>query len=139
MDLLENALVRYALIAVVALLAPAFLYLICIGVRALFREVRDKARRAGHGASAGARAIAYMLAWSALFVVFYLLTFYFGKALGWWAVPPVAVAFVLMIGGLLLADELLTLAPENRRRIVLIGGTLASLVAVFAAAIWIAV
>ena len=132
MTLFENALIRYAFIAVVVLVLGALLYFIFIGVRALFREARRTAREAGHReGSATVRAICRMAIWAAYFGAFYLLAFLVGKRLGWWAVPPVAAALVAMIWSLLLADRLLTVAPGDVRQQTGIGITVAAILAIF--------
>ncbi len=117
MTLFENALIRYAFLAIVVLVLAALLYFIFVGVRALFRDARRIARQAGHRErSATVRAILRMTIWAAYFGVFYLLAFLVGKRLGWWAVAPVVVALAAMIWSLLLADRLLTVAPGDVRQ-----------------------
>jgi len=138
--LFDNIVVRYGLIAVSALFLLALLYFIYIGVRALFREARRVAREAGYReGSAAARAIVRMAIWAAFFGTFYLLIFFVGKRLGWWAFPLGAVGLVGMIWGLLLADRLLTVPPGDLRQQMIIGGTVTMLLLVFVGTIWLAV
>ena len=136
----DNIVVRYGLIAVSALFLLALLYFIYIGVRALFREARRVAREAGcREGSASARAIVRMAIWAAFFGTFYLLIFFVGKRLGWWALPLGAVGLVGMIWGLLSADKLLTIPPGDLRQQMIIGGTVTILLLVFVGTIWLAV
>jgi hypothetical protein len=139
-DLFENALARYALLAVSAVSLAALLYLIFLAVRALFREARGIAREAGYRqGSATLRAVVRMTVWAAFFGLFYLLAFSVGKRLGWWAVPLVLAALAAMIWGLLLADRLLTVAPGDVRQQAGIAVTLAGMLALFAAGIVLAI
>ena len=136
----DNLIVRYGLIAVSALFLLALLYFIYIGVRALFREARRTAREAGYReGSATARAILRMLIWAAFFGTFYLLIFFVGKRLGWWAFPLGAIALLAMIWGLLSADKLLTIPPGDVRQQMVIAGTVTILLLVFVGTIWLAV
>jgi Ca2+/Na+ antiporter len=136
MALFDNPLVRYAFLAVAALLLAGLLYFIYVGVRALFRQARQIAREAGHReAGATARAILRMTLWALFFGLFYLFAFFTGRRLGWWSLPLVVAGLVLMIAGLLLSDKLLTLRPDNGRAQSVVGGTLVTLLALFIAAI----
>jgi hypothetical protein len=138
-DLFENALARYALIAISALSLAALLYLIFLAVRALFREARGIAREAGHRQrSATLRAVLRMAVWAAFFGLFYLLAFSVGKRLGWWAVPLVLAALAAMIWCLLLADRLLTVPPGDVRQQAGIAVTLVGVLGLFAAGIVLA-
>ena len=140
MDLFENALTRYALLAVSALLLAALLYLIFLAVRALFRQARGIAREAGHRqGSATLRAVLRMTAWAALFGVFYLFAFSVGQRLGWWAVPLVLAALAAMIWGLLLADRLLTVSPGDVRQQTGIAVSLVGMLGLFSAGIVLAI
>ncbi len=140
MDLFENVLTRYALIAVSALFVAALLYLIFLAVRALFREARSIAREAGHRqGSATLRAILRMAVWAVFFGLFYLLAFFLGKRLGWWAVPLVMAALAAMIWCLLLADRLLTIAPGDVRQQTGIAVALVGVLGLFAAGILLAI
>ncbi len=140
MDLFENPLTRYALIAVGVLALAALGYLIFLAVRALFREARGIAREAGHRQSgATLRAIVRMTVWAAFFGLFYLLAFYVGKRLGWWAVPLVLAALAGMIWCLLLADRLLTVPPGDMRQQAGIVATLVGMLGLFAAGIVLAI
>jgi hypothetical protein len=139
-DLFENALTRYALFAVSAVLLAALLYLIFLAVRALFREARGIAREAGHRQrGATLRAAVRMTVWAAFFGLFYLFAFYVGKRLGWWAVPLVMAALAGMIWCLLLADRLLTVAPGDVRQQAGIAVTLVGMLGLFAAGIVLAI
>ena len=139
MDLFENALARYALIAISALSVAALLYLVFLAVRALFRQARGIAREAGHPqGSATLRAVLRMSVWAAFFGLFYLLAFYLGKRLGWWAVPLVLAALAAMIWCLLLADRLLTVAPGDVRQQAGIAVTLVGMLGLFVAGIVLA-
>jgi hypothetical protein len=140
MTLFENSFVRYGLLGVGALFLAALLYFIYVGVRALFRDARQTAREAGYrDRSATLRAILRMTIWALFFGTFYLLAFFVGKRLGWWALPVAMLALVAMVWGLLLADRLLTVAPDDLRQQAGIGVTVAILLALFAGVIWIAV
>jgi hypothetical protein len=139
-DLFENALTRYALIGVSALLLAALLYLIFLAVRALFREARAIARTAGYTQrSAALRAALRMTVWAAFFGLFYLLAFYVGKRLGWWAMPLVLAALAAMLWSLLLADRLLTVPPGDVRQQAGIAVTLVGMLGLFAAGILLAI
>lgn len=140
MDLFDSALTRYALIAVSALFAAALLYFIFVGVRALFREARSIARGAGHAPpSASVRAVLRMGVWAVFFGLFYLLAFYLGKRLGWWALPLVLAALAAMIWSLLLSERLLTVVPGDIRQQAGIAVTLLGMLGLFTAAIVLAV
>jgi Ca2+/Na+ antiporter len=140
MDLLDSALTRYALIAVSALFGAALLYFVVIGARALFREARSIAREAGHApGSATVRALLRMAVWGVFFGLFYLLAFYLGKRLGWWAVPLVLAALAAMIWCLLLADRLLTVVPGDVRQQAGIAVTLLGALGLFTAGILLAI
>jgi hypothetical protein len=135
----ENPLFRYGLLLVGGLFLLALLYLIYAGVRALFREARGIARAAGHrDISAAVRAAARMLIWSLFFLAFYLAAFLLGKRLGWWAVPAAGAALAVMIGGLLVTEKLLTIRPDDGRGDIVIGVTVAGILALFAVVIWAA-
>ena len=135
----ESSIVRYSLIAVAALFLLALLYFIYAGVRALFRDARQTAREAGYrDRSAMVRAALRMTIWALFFGTFYLLLFFVGKRLGWWAAPVAGLALVAMIWGLLLADKLLTVPPTERRKQAGIGATVAVLLVLFACVIWLA-
>jgi hypothetical protein len=139
MDLFAHPLTRYALIAVGALLLAALLYLIFLAARALFRQARGIAREAGHRrGSATLRAVLRMSVWAAFFGLFYLLAFFAGKRLGWWAVPLVLAALAAMVWGLLLADRLLTVPPGDVRQQAGIAVALAAMLGLFAAGILLA-
>jgi hypothetical protein len=138
--LFDNLIVRYGLIAVSAVFLLALLYFIYIGVRALFREARRTAREAGYReTSAALRAILRMLIWAAFFGTFYLVIFFVGKRLGWWALPLGAIGLVAMIWGLLQADKLLSIPPDDLRQQVVVIGTVTILLLVFVGTIWLAV
>jgi hypothetical protein len=138
--LFDNLIVRYGLIAVSAVFLLALLYFIYIGVRALFRDARRTAREAGYReTSAAVRAVLRMLIWAAFFGTFYLLIFFVGKRLGWWALPLGAIGLVAMIWGLLLADKLLTIPPDDLRQQMVVLGTVTTLLLVFVGTIWLAV
>jgi len=138
-DLFENALTRYALIGVSALLLAALLYLIFLAVRALYRQARAIARAAGYRQrSAALRAALRMTVWAAFFGLFYLLAFFVGRRLGWWAVPLVLAALAAMIWCLLLADRLLTVPPGDVRQQAGIAVTLLGMLGLFAAGILLA-
>ena len=140
MDLFDNALVRYALIAAGALAVAAVLFFAFLGARALFREARQTAREAGHrSVSATLRALLRMSVWAAFFGLFYLLAFYLGKRLGWWAVPLVLAALAAMIWCLLLADRLLTVPPGDLRQQAGIAAALVGVLGLFAAGILLAI
>lgn len=140
MDLFENALTRYALIAVSALALAALVYVVFLAMRALFREARGIAREAGHRqGSATLRAVLRMVVWAAFFGLFYLLAFSVGKRLGWWAAPLVLAALGAMIWSLLLADRLLTVPPGDVRLQTRIAVILAAMLGLFAAGIVLAV
>lgn len=140
MTLFENAFFRYALLAIAVPIVGALLYFIAIGARALFREAHRTARQAGHRPrSAALRAIVRMAIWAAYFGAFYLLAFFVGKRLGWWAVPPVLLALAAMIWSLLLADRLLTVTPGNLRQQVGIGLAITLILLIFTIAIVAAV
>lgn len=135
----ENPLLRYGLLLVGGLFLLALIYFIYVGVRALFREARQIARQAGHReGSATVRAVLRMGVWSLYFLAFYLVAFTLGKRLGWWGVPAAAAALVAMIGGLLVAEKLLTVRPGDGRADIVIGSTVASILALFAVVIWVA-
>jgi hypothetical protein len=140
MELLENTAVRYALLAVFAVIAIMLAFVVHLGVRAVFRHAREVARAAGHRPRGAAlRALVWMAAWAGLIGAFYLLAFYAGRRLGWWAVPPLAGALAATILCLLLADELLTARAGDVKRQAGIGATLLAvlglLIAGFLAAI----
>jgi hypothetical protein len=140
MALFENVFFRYALLAVTVPIVGALLYFIWLGGRALFREALGIARQAGHRPrSAAVRAILRMAIWAAYFGAFYLLAFFVGKRLGWWAVPPVLLALAAMIWSLLLADRLLTVTPGNVRQQMGIGLTIALILLIFTIVILAAV
>jgi hypothetical protein len=80
-----------------------------------------------------------MALWAMFFALFYFFAFFTGRRLGWWALPPAVVGLVLMIGGLLLADKLLTVRPDDARTQGVVGGTLVSLIALFIVAIALAI
>ena len=106
----------------------------------MFRDARRTAREAGYReGSATARAILRMLIWAAFFGTFYLLIFFVGKRLGWWAFPLGAIALLAMIWGLLSADKLLTIPPGDVRQQMVIVGTVMILLLVFVGTIWLAV
>lgn len=108
MDLLDFAPLRFALAGFLILALMALSYFAFLGARAVFKQAHRLAREAGYeGAGAEFRAALHMAVWAALIVGFYLIAFAAGRRLGWWAFPPVAVLFVVTIGGLLLADRLL--------------------------------
>jgi hypothetical protein len=139
-DLFENALTRYALLAISVLMLAALVYLVFIAARALFRQAHAVARGAGHTqASATRRAIVRMTVWAAFFGMFYLFAFYVGKRLGWWAAPVVVAALVGMIWCLLLADRLLTLPPGHKREQAGIAVAVIGVLGLFAAGIVLAV
>jgi len=132
MALFENAFFRYALLAVAVPIVGALLYFILLGARALFRGACRIARQAGHRPrSAAVRAILRMVIWAAYFGAFYLLAFFVGKRLGWWAVPPVLLALAAMIWSLLLADRLLTITPGHFRQEMGIGLAITLILVIF--------
>jgi len=134
----ENDLVRYAFLAIFALVLAGLLYFVSLGARALFRQAQELARGAGYsGRSASVRAMVRMGLWAAYFAAFYLLAFYLGKRLAWWAVPGVAAALAVTVWSLVLADRLLTVTPGNVRAQAGIGGTLAVTLGIFVAIILI--
>jgi hypothetical protein len=136
MNLFESPVLRAVLVALSVLVVAALVYFIFIGARALFREARQTAREAGHQVGAATvRALARMSAWAAFFGLFYLLAFYLGKRLGWWAVPPVVAAFAAMIWCLMLADRLLTTPPGAGRHQAGIVATILSVLGLFAVGI----
>jgi hypothetical protein len=135
----ENPPVRYGMMLVGGLFLVALLYFIYVGVRALFREARNIARAAGHGEdSAAVRAILRMAIWSLFFLGFYLAAFFMGRRMGWWGVPAGAVALVVMVGGLLATEKLLTVKPGDARGDLAIGVTVAGILALFGVVIWAA-
>lgn len=136
---LDTPWVRYGLLLVGGLFLLALLYFIYVGVRALFREARAIAHQAGHsGANAAARAVVRMTVWALFFLAFYLTAFLLGRRLGWWGVPAAAVALVAMIGGLLVAEKLLTVPPGDGRGNIVVGATVTGILALFGVVIWIA-
>jgi hypothetical protein len=136
----DNPQFRYGSMLVGGLFLLALLYFIFFGVRALFREARGIAREAGHGAgSASMRATLRMVVWSLFFLAFYLCAFFLGRRLGWWGVPAGGVALVVMIGGLLATEKVLTVRPGDARGDLAVGVTVAGILALFAAVIWAAV
>lgn len=135
----ENPLFRYGLLLVGALFLVALLYFIYVGVRALFREARGIARQAGHReAGATVRAVVRMLIWALFFLAFYFAAFLLGKRLGWWGVPAGGAALVVMIGGLLVSEKVLTVRPGDARGDLVIGVTVTGVLALFAVVIWAA-
>jgi hypothetical protein len=137
--LFDNPLARYGLLLVAGLFLLALLYFIYVGARALFRDARAIARQAGHReGGATLRAIVRMTIWSLFFLAFYLAAFTLGKRLGWWAVPAAAAAMIVMIGGLLIAEKLLTVRPGDARADLVIGSTVTALLGLFAVVIWVA-
>jgi hypothetical protein len=135
----ENPLFRYGLLFVGGLFLVALLYFIFVGVRALFREARSIARQAGHReAGANVRAVVRMLIWALFFLAFYFAAFLLGKRLGWWGVPAGAAALVVMIGGLLVSEKVLTVRPGDARGDLVIGVTVTGVLALFAVVIWAA-
>jgi hypothetical protein len=136
MAIFDHDVVRYAVLALSALLLAGLLYFVYVAVRALFRQALQIAREAGHQeGAAAARAILRMTSWAIFFALFYLFAFFAGKRLGGWAVLPAVVGLVLMVAGLLLADKLLTVRPGDVRTQSLVGATLVSLMVVFIVAI----
>lgn len=134
----DNPLVRYGLLLVGGLFLLALLYFIYVGVRALFREARQIARQAGHSEGAATvRAAVRMAVWSLFFLAFYFAAFLLGRRLGWWGVPAGAVALVVMVGGLLVTEKLLTVKPGDTRGDVVVGATVAGILALFAVVIWV--
>jgi hypothetical protein len=135
----DNSMVRYGLLLVGGLFLLALLYFIYAGVRALYREARQIARQAGHREGAAAvRAAVRMAVWSLFFLAFYFAAFLLGRRLGWWGVPAGAAALVVMIGGLLVTEKLLTVKPGDVRGDVVVGATLTGILALFAVVIWVA-
>ena len=135
-----DTLIQMLIVAAVGLVLLGVTYLGALGARALFREARGTAREAGHQPrSAAVRATVRMVLWSLYFAAFYFAVYLFGKRLGWWVSVPAFVALVLLIGGLLRADELLTVRPGDVRRQIGIVATLAALGAFFGCAIWLGV
>jgi hypothetical protein len=135
----DNPWVRDGLLLVGGLFLLALLYFIYVGVRALFVEAREIASRAGHRpAGAAARAVLRMAVWGLFFLAFYLTAFLLGRRLGWWGVPAAAVALAMMIGGLLVAEQLLTMQPGDTRGNVVVGAAVTGILALFAVVIWIA-
>ena len=140
MDLFENAITRYALLAVSVLALAALAYLVGIAVRALFREARGIARAAGHPqASAAFRAVLRMTIWAAFFGMFFFFAFCVGKRLGWWAAPVVLAALAGMIWCLLLADRLLTIPADRVREQAGIAVSVVGMLGLFAAGIMLAI
>jgi hypothetical protein len=140
MDLFENAITRYALLATSVLVLAGLGYVVGLAVRALFRQARGIAHAAGHAqVSASLRAAVRMTIWAAFFGLFYLFAFYVGKRLGWWAAPVIVAALAGMIWGLLTADRLLTVPPGRMREEAGIAVTLIGMLGVFAAGIVLAV
>jgi hypothetical protein len=137
--LFENPLVRYGLLLVGGLFLLALLYFIYVGVRALFRDARDIAREAGHkDGSATARAVVRMTLWSLFFLAFYFAAFLLGARLGWWAIPAGAAALIVMVGGLLVAEKVLTVRPGDGRADLVIGSTVTAILGLFVVVIWVA-
>jgi hypothetical protein len=139
MLLFDNPVLRYGLLLLGGLFLLALLYFIYVGVRALFREARQIARQAGHGPGAAtSRAVARMALWSLFFLAFYFAAFLLGRRLGWWGVPAGAAALVAMVGGLLVAEKLLTVKPGDARGDVVVVTTVTGILALFAVVIWVA-
>jgi hypothetical protein len=135
----DNPMVRYGLLLVGGLFLLALLYFIYAGVRALYREARQIALQAGHPeGGATVRAAVRMAVWSLFFLAFYFAAFLLGRRLGWWGVPAGGAALVVMIGGLLVTEKLLTVKPGDVRGDVVVGTTLTGILALFAVVIWVA-
>jgi hypothetical protein len=140
MDLLENTVVRYFLLAVFAAIAVLLAFILYLGARSAFRQARQVARAAGHRpAGAVLRAFVWMAAWAGFLGAFYLLAFYAGRRLGWWAVPPLAGALAATICCLLLADRLLTVRAGDMKRQAGIGATLLAVLGLLIAGLLAAV
>lgn len=129
----------WAVVAVLCVFGIGLAYFVAIGVRAIYRDARQRAREAGHrGGSAAARAMIRMTVWAAFFAAYYLLVYMLGRRLGWQAALPAAVALAAMVWSLLQADRLLTIGSTAFLQHIGIGVTVVFVLAVFICAIWLA-
>ena len=134
----DTPLVRYGVLLLGVLFLIALLYFVYIGVRALFREARRISMQAGHTeGSATLRAALRMLVWALFFLAFYFTGFLMTERIGWWAMPGSVAALVVMVGGLLVAEKVLTVKPGDARADVVLGSTISALLGLFAVVIWL--
>jgi len=136
--MLDNSLLQSLVLGTLALFGVGLVYFLFLGVRAVYRDSRRTAIEAGHPRAAALRAGLRMTTWALFFGAYYLFVYFLGRRMGWWALAPSVAGLAAMIWGLLQADRLLTVRPEDMREQLGIGATLAVLLAMFAAAIWFA-
>jgi hypothetical protein len=131
-------LLSILLIGALGLLGVGLAYFVFIGVRALYRSAKRIASDAGHGRSAGPRAILRMAVWAAFFGIYYGFLYFLGRRMGWWALIPGAVGGVAMILSLLQTDRLLTVQRAPAWQQLGMAFTVVLVIAAMIAATWVA-
>jgi len=135
----DTDLLAPILFGVLGLFGIGLAYFVFLGVRAIYRDARQTALKAGHRrAAASVRALFRMTVWALFFAAYYLFVYVLGRRLGWQAALPSVVGLVAMVWALLQADRVLTVRADAVRQQLGIGAAIAVVLAVFVSVIWLA-